>query len=270
MLYFVFTIDGDWARYFDFSLTNEERKPEKMWLHTLINKEVEIANRYVKGKFVHFLHASPLVREFFLSPDFVSVWKLVEKNGGSIGVHVHEDAPDDAFFVNDSGRMMGAITAHTENLRECGLHPIAYRGGYLAFNKELIPMLEENKLFLDFSCEPGRHIPNVADWRGASDDYYRMDYNDHRKEGESKVFEISLGEGMYIELTPLWKIVLAARKLKKRADRSKKDIIVSVLAHTYDFNSLFMRTKIKLALLILRRYGKFINAGEAYQKIKDK
>ena len=268
MLNFVFTIDGDWLRYFDPALSRQEKKPDKLWLHALINKEIEIVNKYVDGKFIHFLHASPVTREFFLTPEFVSVWKLVESSGGSIGVHIHEDVPKEAFYVNDTGRMMGAITAHTENLRGSGLHPIAYRGGYLAFNKELIPLLEENKLWLDFSCEPGRHIPGAADWRGVSDNYYRMAYNDHRKEGESNVFEIPLGEGMYIELTPLWKTWLAARKLKRKAERSEKPIIVSVLAHTYDFRYPFMRAKIRLALLILKRYGRFINADEVYDLVK--
>jgi hypothetical protein len=161
--------------------------------------------------------------------------------------------------------MEKAVGFLAEGLSKKGLKPAAYRGGYLAFSPKTIPILEENGVFLDFSCEPGRYLFHgellVSDWRGAPDNYYRMSYEDHRRSGNSRVLEIPLG--IYIETNSLWRIWGKARKLKKR----KGDIIVSVLAHSYDFGSFLKRLKIKLALLILKRYGRFINAREALEKV---
>jgi len=136
----------------------------------------------------------------------------------------------------------------------------------MSFSRQVIPILEENNLSLEFSCAPGRHLVYnnvlVADWRGAPENFYRMAYEDHRKPGDSKVFEIPLG--IYIERQSLWSIWKRARQLKKKPGTQ----MVTVLAHTYDFVSARMRLKIKLALSILKIYGKFINVREALELIR--
>lgn len=271
-LNFVFTVDGDWKEYFRLSLPEERRKPNKNRILPLIDDEMRLASELLEGKFLHFIHTSPRARDFFLQPDFVSRWKEIEKSGGSIGIHCHEDDPQRAYFAGDADRMEIAIRSLTQRLRGNGLNPIAYRGGYMAFTPKTIPILEENRLFLDFSCEPGRYLYHgnllVSDWRGAPDNCYQMNYSDHRKPGNSKVYEIPLGRGFYLENNSLWKIWNSAIAWKKRANQ--EDVIVAVLAHTYDFKSFLMRFKIKLALLILKRYGKFVSAKEVSEIIKEK
>ena len=265
MLYFVFTVDGDWEEYYDSRLPEDKRKPNKKRMLSWFAHEIQLASNILNGRFLHFVHTSPRARDFFLQPEYVSCWKEIEKRGGSVGIHCHEDDPRRAYFYDNQEKMEKAIGFLAEGLSEKGLQPMAYRGGYLAFGPKIIPILEENAIFLDFSCEPGRYLFHegllVSDWRRAPNNFYRMSYADHRKPGNSNLFEIPLG--IYIEKDSLRKIWRKAKELKKWEGK----VIVSVLAHSYEFGSFTRRLKIKLALLILRKYGKFVSAKEVLQII---
>jgi hypothetical protein len=144
---------------------------------------------------------------------------------------------------------------------------VAYRGGFMAFGPAVIPLLEANGLPLDYSCDPGRYLVKneqvVSDWRGAPDNFYRLDYQDHRKPGSSRVCEVPLG--VYIERQSLPQIWQACRRLARREGHT----IVAVLAHTYDFASWKMRLKIRAALAICTLYGSFIGSREVLEKIKE-
>jgi len=267
MLYFVFTIDGDWDEYFDAKLPEEKRRVNDKVLAALIKREIRLAKSAIGGKMLHFVHSSPLARDYFVRPAFISLWKQIEQAGGSVGVHCHEEQLYKSWHFEDADKMKLAINFLCNGLRKNGLSPISYRGGFMTFSPKIIPFLEENNLAFDFSCEPGRHLVYnnvlVSDWQGAPGNYYRLSYEDHRKVGNSKVFEIPLG--ICIERLSLWQIWKKARQLKKL----KETQVLSVMAHTYDYKSFKMRLKIKLALLILKRYGKFINDKEALLIIKE-
>jgi len=268
MLYFIFTVDGDWDEYFDRRLSEKERAPDKQKLLGLIDQEIRLASSVIGGRFIHFVHTSPRVRDFFVQPEFMARWKEIESKGGSVGVHCHEDEPGRAYYFDDQARMEAAVGFLAKKLSGGGLKPLAFRGGYMTFSPKTIPILEENGIFLDLSCDPGRFQRHgdvlVSDWRGAPDNFYRMSYDDHRRAGTSNVFEVPLG--IYIETQPLLKIWRRARQLEKR----KGDVVVSVLAHTYDFTRPRMVLKIKLALNILKRYGTFINARQALDLVAGK
>lgn len=260
MLYFVFTVDGDWKEYFNAALPEEKRLPDKQHMLSLVEREIGLATRVLGDKFIHFIHTSFRAKDFFLQPEFVKEWRQIEEGGGSVGVHCHADDPGRAYWHDDPGKMEEMIGFFTDALEENNLSPVAFRGGYMSFSSATIPILEENGIFLDFSCDPGRYLLQdgrpVSDWRGAPDNFYRMSYEDHRQPGDSRIFEIPLG--VYIETEPLWKIWKKARQFKRRGEK----MIFSVLAHSYDFSSFKMRLKIRLALSILRKYGKFISAQE--------
>jgi len=274
-LYFIFTVDGDWDEYFSTKLSKEERRPDRKGLLGLIKREVAIA-RSVGGKLLHFVHTSTVTRQYFLQPDFVALWKKIETSGGSIGVHCHEEDLFSQGRLNDPAMLDESVRSVTVPLREEGLTLISYRGGYLTFCKGVIPILEKNALFLDFSCAPGRYLHYkkrlIADWRGAPKNYYRMSYHDHRKEGGSDVVAIPLGKikqrALYIDITSLWNIWMVARHLAGKDRTSKNDIMVSLLTHTYEFSSAWKRFRIRAALFICRFYGRFITDKEALKIIK--
>jgi hypothetical protein len=231
----------------------------------LIGGELEMAAR-VGGKFIHFVHTSPLARDFFLRPELIAVWKRLEASGGEVGVHCHEEELYTAWHHADPSRMGPAIAGLADGLRAAGLSPLAYRGGFMAFSPQAILLLEANGLRLDYSCDPGRHLVTngqlVADWRGAPDNFYRLDYQDHRKPGASRVCEVPLG--VYVERQSLPAIWKTCRRLSRR----EGETVVAVLAHTYDFASWRMRLKIRAALAICRLYGRFINSREVLEKLE--
>ena len=272
-LFFVFTVDGDWEEYYDPSLTEEKRKPVKESLVRWVRCEIRIARSLLKGKFVHFVHSSPRVRDFFLQPDFIGLWKEVEQGGGSVGVHCHEEDPRREYYYSDPSRMDLAITFMAKALKDAGLKAVCYRGGYMAFSPLIIPVLEKNGITLDFSCEPGRYLLHegieISDWRGAPQNFYRMDALDHKKKGSSAVYEIPVGTSgtahLYLERIS----ILEAFKVARALSGSKDLQIVSVLSHSYQFGSFLQKLKMIVVFLILRKYGTFINCEEAISLIKE-
>lgn len=268
-LYLVFTVDGDWGEYFSDGLSRKERKPDKKAFLELIRREIDLS-RAAGVSLLHFVHTSPVARQYFLLPDFTALWKEIRDKGGSIGVHCHEESLFTDGRLDNAAAIEESIRSVTEPLRNRGLKLISYRGGYLTFCRSIIPILERNGIALDFSCDPGRHLRLkgnvIADWRGAPEAHYRMSYEDHRRPGKSGVVEVPLGKAgggtLYIETTSLLGVWKAARALAKRAMEEKRDIIVSVLSHTYEFPSFLKRVKIRLALFICRKYGIFISDEE--------
>jgi hypothetical protein len=147
-LYFIFTIDGDWDEYFNTRLSPEERKPDEKRLLTLIDEEIELASSTLNGRFLHFIHTSPLVRDFFLRPRFVDKWREIARKGGSLGIHCHEEELYSAWYFDDAKRMGKAITFMANGLRKNGLLTMAYRGGYMTFSPRIIPVLEKKDILL--------------------------------------------------------------------------------------------------------------------------
>ena len=270
MLYLIFTMDGDWKEYFDVNLPEDKRLPQVEVMQGLIKQEMEVATRNLDGRFVHFIHTSPRARNFFLKEPFVKLWRQIVENGGDIGIHCHEDDPYKAYYFQDSSRMKDVISGQVRALRRKGLNVCAYRGGYLAFSSNLIPILEENDLYFDFSCEPGRYLIDgdrlVSDWRGAPTSLYRMSYHDYRKVGDSHVYEVPIGTSkghyLYFEKSTPETIEETAFDLREKSVKDSCDVMVSVLTHTYEYTPLGEIRNIEEKISLLKKYGRFINLKE--------
>lgn len=267
MLYFVFTVDGDWKEYFDIKLQDAGRFPKADVLLTLIQREIELAAHILNGRFVHFIHTSSRCRDFFLEGPFRRLWKDILKYGGDTGLHCHEDDPYRDYYYQDSSRMRSVISERVKTFRKAGLDIKSYRSGFLGFSDEMVRILEENRIYFDFSCEPGRFLKDgeriVSDWRGAPESHYRMSYDSRCKRGNSKVWEIPIGTSkgryLYFERSSLGEIEKIGLDLKEISMQNRCDIIVSVLSHTYDYTSM---ENIKDRLISLKKYGIFINLNE--------
>ncbi|HUW23526.1 MAG TPA: hypothetical protein VMW39_05800 [bacterium] len=277
MLYLIFTIDGDWKEYFDVDLLEDKRLPNVGVMQGLIEQEIEVARRNLKGRFIHFVHTSPRARKFFLDKPFMKFWRQIIENGGDIGIHPHEDDPHKAYYFQDSSRMKKVISGQVGALRKQGLNVCAYRGGYLAFSSNLIPILEKNGLCFDFSCEPGRYMKDsrslVSDWRGAPTSLYQMSYQDYRKVGDSGVYEIPVGTSkghyLYFEKSTPEIVEETAFDLREKSMKDSHDIIVSVLTHTYEYTSSDEIKNIEEKISLLKKYGRFINLKELRNVIND-
>jgi len=270
MLYLIFTVDGDWKEYFNIGLSEEGRAPQVEVMQRLIKQEIEVAGRNLEGRFIHFIHSSPRAGNFFLKEPFIKLWRQIIESGGDIGVHCHEDDPYKAYYFQDSARMKEAISGQVRQLRKLGLGILAYRAGFLAFCSSLIPILEENDLDFDFSCEPGRYLVNneklISDWRDAPSCIYRMSYDDHRKAGDSGVYEIPIGTSrnhyLYFEKSDCKTIEEVASDLQEKSTKESCDIIVSVLTHSYEYTGSNEIKNIEEKITILKKYGRFINLKE--------
>lgn len=277
MLYLIFTIDGDWKEYFDVNLLEDKRLPNVGVMQGLIEQEIEVATGNLDGRFIHFIHTSPRARNFFLDKPFMKFWRQIIENGGDIGIHPHEDDPHKAYYFQDSSRMKDVISGQVGALRKQGLNVCAYRGGYLAFSSNLIPILEENSLYFDFSCEPGRYMKDsrslVSDWRGAPTSLYQMSYQDYRKVGDSGVYEIPVGTSkghyLYFEKSTPEIIEETAFDLREKSMKDSHDIIVSVLTHTYEYTSSDEIKNIEEKISLLKKHGRFINLKELRDIIED-
>ncbi len=270
MLYFIFTIDGDWEEYFYIKLSEKDRSPKKEVLQDLIKHEIELAKGVLSGRFIHFIHTSPNARDFFLEESFLTLWKELVKNGGDVGLHCHEDDPYKEYYYKDALRMRKVISERVKAFKKAGLNLKSYRSGFLGFSNEMVKILEESRIYFDFSCEPGRLLKHegtlICDWRTSPESHYRMSYNNHCKPGNSKVWEVPIGTSkgkyLYFEKSNLQDVEEIASLLKEKSIKNKCDIIVSALTHTYQYASSGVIKDIEKKLSLLKRYGTFINIKE--------
>ncbi|MDP6685906.1 MAG: hypothetical protein QGI05_03035 [Candidatus Omnitrophota bacterium] len=266
----MYTIDGDWDEYFNKKLPDIDRLPKQVIMRDLISREIDVAERVLNGRFIHFIHTSRRAKDFFLIEPFLGFWRKISEKGGDVGLHCHEDDPYVEYRYHDVSNMRKVIFERTKAFREKGLEVKCYRSGFLGFSSGMVRILESNRIYFDFSCEPERFLKHgdtvICDWRGAPSTHYRLDYNKYCKEGNSKVWEIPLGfaEGKYLYFEKFSKNALkkVALSLKKRSVDDKMDIVVSVLAHSYDYASLKVVKEIEEKLSLLKNYGKFINIKE--------
>lgn len=269
-MYFLYTVDGDWKEYFDVKLPDEKRMPQHKVMQDTIWQEIRMARKALSGKFIHFIHTSPLARDFFFEGSFINLYKTIIAYGGDVGLHCHEDEPYKGYYFRDLAHMRRIISWKIAQLRRYGIKVCAYRGGFMAFTRKLIPILEEAGIGFDFSCEPGRCLTHnktvVSDWRGAPVSFYRMSRLDHRRKGKSSIFEVPVGSVkgryLYFEKIDLKSLKNVASDLKKQSDKKGQDVTVSVLAHSWEYASGSSCESIEEKLTLLKKYGTFINLKE--------
>lgn len=267
MLYYIFTVDGDWKSYFDPALREKDRLPQSDLMQRLIKQEIKFAKQNLYGKFIHFVHSSPIARDFFLQAPFVKLWQKIIDSQGAVGLHCHEDDLKKGYHFSNIGHMSKIIGQLAELFRRKNLSLSCYRGGYMAFLAELIPILKENNLCYDFSCEPQRYLLKgnqvVSDWRGSPNSFYEMDASDHRRRGNSGVYQIPVGHfnGVYLYFEKSNQELLreVSSNLKKVSLDQSCDIIVSVLTHSWEFETDQTMVDLERKTAVLREYGEFIN-----------
>ncbi len=267
MLFYVFTVDGDWKGYFDVNLSEKKRLPCVDLMQGLIEQEIRFTKENLSGKFIHFVHSSPRARDFFLKSPFPELWRKIVKNQGNIGLHGHEDDPQKDYYFDNLEYMRNIVGAQVSAFRERDLSLSSYRGGYMAFSAGLIPVLKENNLGYDFSCEPQRYLMHgkrvVSDWRGSPSSLYEMNLKDHRRKGKSGVYEIPVGyfNGFYLYYEKSNQDILGeiCSNLKKISLAESCDIIVSVLTHSWEFETKQDIINLKKKTAVLKEYGEFIN-----------
>jgi peptidoglycan/xylan/chitin deacetylase (PgdA/CDA1 family) len=128
---------------------------------------------------------------------FLDLWKSLENDGHEIGYHAH------GLIRASAEEKEEIITSGLQILRESGLHPISFRGGRYCFSGSMIRILEKNGIQYDSSVVPGlRELFRDGTVRcnhlGAPHHPYFPSYENHCKEGDSKILEIPINRYPYL------------------------------------------------------------------------
>ncbi len=286
-VYVVFAVDCCWhgysglraAGFFSneaYSLGNADEKE----VIRDIEITLELSDRALGGKLSWAPHSSPAHRYFLYSDPFFDYWREVERQGGEISVHPHEDIPGERSRIRETGHMRIVIEDLLNVLTQAGCAPKSFRPGYFGRNDELAGVLEELDLLVDYSAAPGRHDDFVGcDWRGAPLSGGFLSHGSAAEFGSpgkdrSKVFEIPLawdGKGdkfeenyLFNELSTLEKLKTVFSTLQQRTRSEGAPQFVHFLFHSSAMTkSLFREQVADLAGHILENEGKLVTGAEA-------
>jgi len=215
--------------------------PQKEKFIQYLKNEIRFCKENLNGKYIHFIHFSPLAGFYFLEKEFIPYYKEIESLGGNIGIHLHMDIPLKKYnlFQNNIDFIKEVIG----KIKDIGLKPIAHRGGYFSYDNIMTKTLEENGVFLEMSNVFGRKMiykgELVSDWSESINRVYKLDYNNFLKEGDSKVWEIPVGNSnkkyLYLEKMGVNGAKYLLWNMKKNIKSIENDQIATVITHSYMF-----------------------------------
>ncbi|MBI4278183.1 MAG: hypothetical protein HY660_06975 [Armatimonadetes bacterium] len=200
-----------------------------------------------RGEGAITIHTSPTYRTLFLEEPYLGLWRDAAARGVELLVHPHEDLPGGSVLVHDAAHMREVIQATCRRLRDAGLPPAGYRGGYFGFDTHLVATLEEAGLAVDFSsalgiANPARAVEWPADFLTAQPlcpRDYRHAACDHPR---SRVLSVPLGwdgevasldgHSLFNERATMDELRRAWRAVAARAHRSGQPQAVNFLFHS--------------------------------------
>ncbi|RKX77689.1 MAG: hypothetical protein DRP87_08405 [Spirochaetes bacterium] len=159
---------------------------------------VELLKELHEGKSALTIFSGTYCRNEFMRPPFTEIWNRIEKQGGEILLHTHEETAGNGTHHGEESHMKSVIRYQFDFLKEIGLHPVGYRGGLYAYCSFLTPLLEELGIPIDLSSAPGCNKPErEAVWDNIPYSAFFLSRNDPNRlpceEEKSQVFEIPLG-----------------------------------------------------------------------------
>ncbi len=128
---------------------------------------------------------------------FSILWKSLEAHNHEIGYHAH------GLIGSSTEKKERIITKGIQKLRELGFDPISFRAGRYHFNNSFVRILENNGIKYDSSIVSGlrecfRDGTERCNHIGALYRPYFLSYEDHCKEGTSKILEMPINR--YLKL----------------------------------------------------------------------
>lgn len=199
-VYLVPYMDGAWAGYDPLSAEVGFSAPPFSLREVTDNlrRANDLMGETADGRFVFGVHTGVYCRHGFYAPPLLELYADLIAAGGELAVHPHEELVTQGTLVASTPHMEKIITDKTADLREAGLNPTSYRGGYCAYAPALTAMLEKAGIYIDLSAAPGQHNPTWSEyWENAlpsayylcSDDPFHGDCGHAR----SQVLEIPMG-----------------------------------------------------------------------------
>lgn len=164
-----------------------------------IHRVADLVQNECSGRAVFLIHTSPFIRRnwndiFFTSPDYFSIWKRIEAQGGEVGLHIHEEEPDGScLYYGYPSHLRKVISSHVQMLVEAGLKPICESTGYHGLNEWFVPILEENGLVVNLDNVGSFTEYTVRDWTETSGRPYFLNPDRVVEAGTSKILSLPLG-----------------------------------------------------------------------------
>ena len=159
----------------------------------VIPKLLELFSKYaIKATF--FIQEDEICQ---VGSRFCQLWKSLEEHGHEIGYHAH------GLIRASVEAKERIITNCIQRLRELGFDPVSFRAGRFHFDPSILKILQKNRIKYDSSVVPGlRECFSDAtvrcDHRGAPHQPYYPAYENHCKDGNSRILEIPINR--YAEL----------------------------------------------------------------------
>lgn len=153
----------------------------------IIPKLLELFSKYaIKATF--FIQEDEICQVGSL---FSQLWRSLEEHGHEIGYHAH------GLIRASMQKKERIITNGIQRLRALGFNPVSFRAGRYHFDRSILKILQKNRIKYDSSVVPGlRECFSDAtvrcDHRGAPYQPYCPAYENHCKQGSSKILELPI------------------------------------------------------------------------------
>lgn len=250
-VYFIPVIDVSWNAFGPLN-------PRKNYSHespplNLCVKELEVMLdlmvKLYNGNFAVAIHTGTYCRDSFTEEPFLSIWHQVERIGGELLIHTHEEIAAKGTLNSNEQHMKKVIYRQFDRLKSANLHPVGYRGGLYGFAPFLTSYLEELGLNVDLTPAPGfQNKERNASWSNCPFSAFYLGKGDDlvspKNEIEtSSVLSIPLGASgsgtdntdyLYIDydLSTLKSILSIWNAILDRAQKKNTPQFVHTLFHT--------------------------------------
>lgn len=278
-VYLVPLIDVNWLVFAPFDPGRNFRVdppnvPQSILDTRLLNGEMK---NLTDGKFILTPHSGTYCRTGYYEGEMLEVYREAVAGGGELAVHLHEEIKGVGTRYAEREHMEAMFKDCQTRLLDAGIVPIAYRGGHYAYHPLMNRLMEENEIFVDYSCCPGMaKADREAIWTHAE---YSASYIPEKLrepwdgQKRSRVLEIPIGSDgkgseyaniLHVEqseldnLTRVWDTVVA------RAEKEGRPQIVHCLFHTGSVGEPKWLERYKRFLeMIPKRKGQFVTTAEA-------
>ena len=248
VVYMVPLIDVNWLTFAPFDPGRDFRiDPPKVEQSIGETRDLcGILKNLTNGKSVLTPHSGTYCRIAYYEGEMVAVYQESVANGGELAIHLHEEIKGGGVRFGESDHIRTVFLECKKKYEAAGLSANSYRGGHYAYAGFMNELMEENDIYIDFSCCPGLHEPTrEAIWDHALFSGYYLPKDPRGRtdgsEAMSNVFEIPIGSDglgakyeniLHVEQSELENLQRIWGVIARRAETEGRAQIVHSLFHS--------------------------------------
>lgn len=229
------------------------------------------------GKFILTPHSGTYCRTGYYEGEMLDVYREAVAMGGELSVHLHEEIKGEGTRYDEPEHMAAMFVDCQRRLEDAGINPVAYRGGHYAYHPLMNHLLEEQEVFVDYSCAPGMNKPDrEAIWTHApysADLIPRDPWAPWKDQERTSILEIPIGSDgqgeaygnlLHVEMSELDNLMRVWDVVTARAESEGRPQIIHCLFHTASVGVDEWLERYKRFLdLVPNRHGQFVTTAEA-------